>query len=136
MRCFLEKVFDYDPMDPLKRLLITDIIVQNPESGKMVTVKCLWDTGASGTCITPAVVNKLALKPISAVLAQSANSSDRLGMYLVNIDLGPVAFNGLAVAGLIGVPGQVADVFLGMDVIGRGELHLTHRDGKLVLHWE
>jgi predicted aspartyl protease len=136
MRCFLEKEFDFDPMDPLKRLLITDIIVQNPETGKKVSLKCLWDTGASGTCITPAVVRELALKPISAVVAQSANSSDRLGMYLVNIDLGPTAFNGLAVAGLVGIPGQVADVFLGMDVIGRGEMHLTHRKGKLVLHWE
>lgn len=136
MKFSLEKEFDYDPTDPLKRLLITDIIIENPETQKRMTARCLWDTGASGTCITPAVVKELGLKPISAVLAQSANSSDRLGMYLVNIDLGPSGFNGLPVAGLIGVPHQVADVFLGMDVIGRGELHLTHRNGKLVLHWD
>lgn len=136
MKFSLEKEFDYDPMDPLKRLLITDINVKNPETGRKMTARCLWDTGASGTCVTPAVIRELGLKPISAVLAQSANSSDRLGIYLVDIDLGPAGFCGLSVAGLVGVPGQVADVFLGMDVIGRGEMHLTHRNGKLVLRWE
>lgn len=136
MKSFLEKEFEYNLTDPLKRLLITDAIVSNPETGKHMKIRCLWDTGASGTCVSHSVVKELGLKPISAVLAQAANSSDRLGIYLINIDLGPSAFNGLPVAGLLDVPNQVADVFLGMDVIGRGEMHLTHRNGKLVLRWE
>lgn len=136
MRCFLEKEFDYDPRDPRKRLLITDIQIENPVSHKSITASCLWDTGASGTCITPRVIRELELCPISSVLAQSANSSDRLGIYLVNIDLGPSAFEGIAVAGLMGYSEHVADVILGMDIIGRGDFHLTHRDGKLVLRWE
>ena len=96
----------------------------------------MWDTGATGTCISHSVVRELGLKPISAVVAQGANGSDRLSIYLINIDLGPSAFDHLPVAGLLDVPNQVADIILGMDIIGRGNLHLTHRNGKLLLRWE
>ena len=122
--------------DPIKRLIITDGTVSNPRTGQSMQVKIMWDTGASSTCIAHSVVNQLGLKPFSAVLAQSANSSDRLGMFFVNMDLGPSAFNDLPVAGLANSQRNVADVLLGMDIIGRGDMHLTHRDGKLVFRWE
>lgn len=136
MKSCLEKEFEYDLADPLKRLLITDAVVSNPENDKSMRVKCMWDTGATGTCISHSVVRELGLKPISAVVAQGANGSDRLSIYLINIDLGPSAFDHLPVAGLLDVPNQVADIILGMDIIGRGNLHLTHRNGKLLLRWE
>lgn len=136
MKCSLEEEFDYVLEDPLKRLIFTDVSVGNPTTSQSIKVRCLWDTGASGTCISQSVIDRLGLKPVSAVLAQSANSSDRLSIFLVDLDLGPSAYSGLPVAGLVGGQTPIADVILGMDVIGRGEMHLTHRDGKLVLRWE
>lgn len=132
----MEKELDYSFEDPLKRLIFTDATVRDPMTGKSMEVRCLWDTGASGTCISQTVISRLCLKPISAVMAQSANSYNRMGIFLIDLDLGPSAFNGVPVAGLVSGRTPVADIFLGMDIIGRGDMSLTHKNGKLVFHWE
>ena len=82
MKFFLEKEIDYSIEDPLKRLVFTDATIRNPMTGESMVVRCLWDTGASGTCISQSVINKLCLKPISAVIAQTANNIERMGIQI------------------------------------------------------
>ena len=55
--------------------LINDIKLSN--SGINISVKALWDTGATITFISPEVEMKLILKPFGQVLIYNASGDDR-----------------------------------------------------------
>ena len=92
---------------------------------------CIWDTGASGSVITAAVVAKCGLKPITMVKVQGAYGgiTDR-NVYLVNIGLP----NGVLLPGVQVTEGEMSgfDVLIGMDVITLGDFSVTNQNGNTV----
>lgn len=121
------------------RVLTSDISVSlpfDPSTGEPEPEKklftCIWDTGATGTVITPNVVTALNLKPTGkgrsyAVGLSGTVNESIVNTYLVNLYL-PNRVN------MIGVrvsEGSVlgGDVLLGMDIIGLGDFAVTNRDG-------
>ena len=96
------------------------------------TTKALWDTGATGTCISDAVVNTLNLKPISYTKMHTPSGESIKPMYLVDLILrNDVRVKDLKVLGS-DIGDQGLDVLIGMDIICRGDFAVSNHNGKTV----
>lgn len=90
----------------------------------------LWDTGASKSVISPAVVSALALTPVGTVNVSHAGGTSLSPTYLVNIGLpNRVGFAGILVSEFPSVGGAF-EAIVGMDIISLGDLSLTNVGGK------
>ncbi|MBI4165915.1 MAG: aspartyl protease family protein [Acidobacteria bacterium] len=94
-----------------------------------ISASALWDTGATGSSITPSVARELGLTPIGARMVNHAGGSSLSNTYLVNLHLP----NGV---GIVGVPvtelGETTlfGVIVGMDIIIRGDFAITNTNGQ------
>lgn len=87
----------------------------------------LWDTGATGSVISPNIVAVLGLTPVSHILSKSIHGIKWSPQYNVNILLpsGMVAKKVLAIEGdPIG-----CDMLIGMDIISKGDFVYSYNDG-------
>ncbi|HYH74889.1 MAG TPA: retroviral-like aspartic protease family protein [Candidatus Saccharimonadales bacterium] len=92
----------------------------------------IWDTGASGSVITQAVVDKLQLQPVSFTLVNTASEENvKSPVYLVDF----VLPNGVVLQGLRVTLGKLANaqVLIGMDVINVGDLSITNNKNCTVM---
>ena len=104
--------------------------------GASVIVKeyiALWDTGATGSCISKQIINDLNLKPINIVKTHHAGGTSFVNLYLVNILLP----NGVMIGNVKVTEAQLVEsdagndpermhILIGMDVIGNGDLAVTN----------
>ena len=93
--------------------------------------KAIWDTGATGSCISERVATECGLVPIGVSENSTAGGILLSNRYLVNIYLpNRVAFQEHPVSEvrLLG-----ADVLIGMDVIGLGDFVVTNFEGKTTM---
>ena len=104
---------------------------QNPPSPipTLVATSTLWDTGATGSAITPSLVAKLGLISTGTAIVNHAGGSSQCNTYLVNLYLP----NRVAIAGVYVT--ECADtaqfgVILGMDVIVQGDFSITNSGGR------
>lgn len=104
---------------------ISNINEKNPPNEKW---KSLWDTGATNTVITPNVVKKLNLKPVSVKEAATPQGRYKAYVYYINLYLP----NGVIFPNLLVMEGQPAgcDILIGMDVIGKGDFAVSNYQGK------
>jgi len=87
----------------------------------------LWDTGATNSAITQAVVDKCGLKATGITQVQGVHGLQQAETYLVNVWLpNKVMFMSLRVTK--GEMGGV-DVLIGMDVIAVGDFSVTNCQG-------
>ena len=96
-----------------------------PESVMMKFDKALWDTGASNTVITDAIVQKLNLIPIDKTTISTANGPRESDVYLVNVGLP----NRVIIPSVLVTHGDIlgADALIGMDIIHRGDFAVTNK---------
>jgi predicted aspartyl protease len=89
----------------------------------------VWDTGATNSMITQAVVDKCGLVPISTTtIAHALGTTSDVEVFLVNIRLpNKVGFPGLRVAKAVLSQG---DVLIGMDIINQGDFAVTNVGGS------
>ena len=104
--------------------MVLDPFLFNPEMTALADIaNALVDTGATKTCIGLDVVAKLELSPIRTERIDTVtNGDEEVGVYQILVSLCPDHFMSLEV---YGVPNPKAEaVIIGMDVIGRGDLHI------------
>ena len=112
----------------IQRKLINSAVV---ESGKdHVPVRAQWDTGATGTCISKELANKLKLVPTGLVNVHTPSGIGTMNKYMINLVLNnEVRFVNLSVMDSeIGKQG--IDVLIGMDIISNGDFAVSNYDGK------
>lgn len=92
--------------------------------------QAIWDTGATGSVISPKVVQALNLQPITMQYVQDANSKRLVNVYLIALYLpNNIIFGSIKVTEAnLGSGGP--DVLIGMDVIAHGDFALTCKGGK------
>lgn len=102
-----------------------------PDSVMMKFSQALWDTGASNTVITNAVVQKLNLIPIDKTIISTANGQKESDVYLVNVGLP----NRVIIPSVRVTHGDIlgADALIGMDIICRGDFAVTNKFGRTVM---
>ena len=112
--------------------MVLDPFMFNQELTALADIaNALIDTGASKTCIGLDVVEKLQLTPIRTEAIDTATSgNEEVGVYELLLSLYPGHFLPIEV---YGIPNPKSEaVIIGMDVIGKGDLHIwcdgqTHR---------
>lgn len=117
--------------------LVTDIQVlpafdpaNPPPSPAVFATKALWDTGASKSCISPKVVAALSLASTGTAQVFHAGGAGTTPTYVVNFQLpNRVGAAGVLVSEFPSM-GNNFEVLVGMDIIGLGDLALTHVGGK------
>ena len=99
-----------------------------PES-RMRPFQAIWDTGATNSMISTAVVDYCGLELSGFTQVNQIQDSYRAATYIVDIELP----NGLVVSDVRVAEGSmlgVEDVLIGMDIIGFGDFAITHPNGN------
>lgn len=112
----------------IERKLSSEITVQKDE--KTYKTIALWDTGASGTCISQDVINELALNPSGCVDMATPSGSSKANTYILDLLLP----NHVKVKDLIVIGSEIGKqrigVLVGMDVITKGDFAVSNYEGK------
>jgi hypothetical protein len=97
---------------------------------KINNKKGLWDTGATGSVLTAAVVSELGLIPTGSTMVVTAGGTEQTNTYLVNIYLpNYVCVPGVPVSETKHIVGDF-DVIIGMDIISKGDFAVTNYNSK------
>lgn len=97
-------------------------------------VRALWDTGATGSVITPEQARRLGLIPASQKQVMGVHGPRLQNVYLVDIYLWPERIRIAAVEVTeSGDHKHDFDIIIGMDVITLGDLAITSAEGKTAL---
>ena len=111
--------------------LITDAFIEY--NNHTLPIKALWDTGATGTCISPNVVAQLGMIPTGKGTSHTASGVATVNTYLANIILP----NHVRVTDVSMIDANIGtngfDVLIGMDIIGMGDFCVSNLRGKTVL---
>lgn len=112
----------------IQRKLINSAVVESEK--EHVPVKAQWDTGATETCISKELANKLKLIPTGLVNVHTPSGIGTMNKYMINLVLNnEVRFVNLSVMDSeIGKQG--IDVLIGMDIISNGDFAVSNYDGK------
>ncbi len=88
----------------------------------------VWDTGATNTVISAAVIEALNLKPIEKTQLEGVGGIMDSSVYKINIYLE----NNVEFIGIEALSGDIGDydLIIGMDMITLGDFVLSNKDGK------
>lgn len=136
MALVVERRIPFDIGVPERMMVVTPVLVENPYTRERRTYLAVWDTGATGTCITHKVVMELNLKKygsatVSAMIDWGKRIVYEADFYIEKIDVHYVkpaemdAYN------------DGIDVAIGMDIIGNGDFSLTRQtDGSIRMRFQ
>lgn len=94
---------------------------------QIVQFDAIWDTGATNSCVSQAVIDACGLLPIGMAQVHGVQGTSDEEVFLANIYLPlGVAFTGIRVTRgkLLG-----ADILIGMDIINQGDFAVTNVGG-------
>ena len=98
-------------------------------NGYTLDGQALWDTGATNTCISTSVVEKLHLIATGEGTIKTPSGSDKRGTYLVDIILP----NNVTVPQVMvfdtEIGNQGLDMLIGMDIISQGDFAISNYQG-------
>lgn len=110
--------------------LTNEVVIQN--GSKSETAFALWDTGATGTCISKKMVTLLSLIPTGMKNIQTPSGSSQVHTYLVNIVLpNNVIIKNVEVCDSE-IGDQGFDILIGMDIITQGDFAVSNLNNKTV----
>ncbi len=114
--------------DGLARQLVNAVLIMS--QGHEVSARALWDTGASGTCISKGVIDELGLIPTGKVEMSTPSGKQDMNTYLVDL----VLQNNVRVTDVIVCESEIGDqgfgALIGMDIINLGDFAVSNKDGK------
>lgn len=106
------------------RHLRTDVVISTGD--KVLNGIALWDTGATSSCISQNVINKMCLIATGRMNVLTPQGSMQVGTYLVDIFLpNKVLIKDVSVCGS-NIDNQNLDMLIGMDIISLGDFAITH----------
>lgn len=112
----------------IQKKLINAAVVES--SNGIVPVKAQWDTGATATCISKKLVDKLNLLPTGKVKVSTPSGTGIMNKYIINLILN----NEVRIQNLIVMDSEIGnqgiDVLIGMDIISIGDFAVSNYKGK------
>jgi len=112
--------------------LLTEAHVFNISNGtdkEGVKITALWDTGATGSAITPDLAQKMNLVPIDRIKVTGVNNTSIVDVAKVSIGL-PNMVMVEEVNVMICNLNQGFDLIIGMDIILLGDFSISNGEGK------
>lgn len=125
--------FAFKQDNPLlvNRLVTEAVIFPVPIDSKRkpVTVMALWDTGATGSVITPRVSKALSLAPINRRTVTGVNNTSIVDVVRISVGLpNKVMIEAINVS-VCNLTEDI-DMLIGMDIILTGDLSISNAGGK------
>ena len=111
------------------------IKVQNPFTGKDEMTSGIWDTGATNSCISKNLAEKLELKPIQRTTVLGVHGSQEVNVYLIKLTLPNenIQINAsVTECNELSADGKIC-LLIGMDVITKGDFCVTNFNGNTVM---
>lgn len=113
-----------------KRKIINSVIAINSITNLTMPAIALWDTGATGTCISKELVQKLKLQPIGMQQIQTPSGTAIVNQYKMHIVLNnEVVIQDVSVIDSE-IGNQNIDVLIGMDIITLGDFGISNYENK------
>lgn len=113
--------------DCLQRKLLNSAVVEFGNS--FYPVKAQWDTGATGTCISKQLVEKMNLVPTGHMKVQTPSGTGLMNTYVINLILN----NEVRILELQVMDSEIGnqgiDILIGMDVISFGDFAVSNYGG-------
>lgn len=104
------------------------------KNGLEIKINAVWDTGASGSCISKNVANQLKLIPVGMSSHNTAAGTIDCYDYIVDITLpNNVCIKNLRVSDFMGGPNL--DALIGMDIISAGDFSITNANENTVVSY-
>jgi len=101
-------------------------------NGNNLSVKALWDTGATGTCVSTDVVKNLSMTPTGKKNISTPSGTKKVDTFLVDIVLpNRVGVRGVEVC-QTEIGNQGIGVLIGMDIILLGDFAVSNYNGETV----
>lgn len=94
-----------------------------------IKTRALWDTGASKSVIAASLARSLGLTPVSTREVHHGDGKSMRHVYMVNFDLPNAVHVGGVLATEFPPSHDHFSVLVGMDVMGLGDMALTHVGG-------
>ena len=91
-----------------------------------IPVKAQWDTGATGTCISKELVDKLNLLPIGMVNMHTPSGIGTMNKYMINLILN----NEVIIQNLSVMDSEIGKQGIGMDIISLGDFAISNYESK------
>lgn len=114
--------------EKIQKRLISSAVVES--SSNVIPVKAQWDTGATGTCISKELVDKLNLLPTGKVKVSTPSGIGTMNKYIINLILN----NEVRIPNLIVMDSEIGkqgiDVLIGMDIISIGDFAVSNFEGR------
>ena len=116
-----------------KRNGLTNAIISKIEiraNHRSIKVNAVWDTGATGSCISKNVAQVLGLIPVGFAESNTANGKTLSNEYIVDIAFpeDSLILENMRVRDFSG--GPHIDMLIGMDIIIRGDFSITNANNK------
>ncbi|MCM1031568.1 MAG: retropepsin-like domain-containing protein [Oscillibacter sp.] len=131
--------FTYTESHPnFRNEIITSVMVSLPisegdtiksDDKRLIGATALWDTGASNCVITPDLVKKLGISPISVANCNHAGGESVVNVYMINVYLpNHIALPNVRVSECADQAGRFG-MIIGMDVIASGDFAISSASG-------
>ena len=117
----------------LARELVNEVKLSKPlPNAKTILTRALWDTGATGSAITPSVVKKLNLSPTGVTTVKGVGSESQRSTYLIHLHLpNRMVVGPLKVTECDELKADKSvGILVGMDVIGIGDFAVSNYNGR------
>jgi len=93
------------------------------------SVSALWDTGATGSCISKGLARHLGLKPIDMCIVRGVGGTSSSNVYLIDVLLpSNVIINNVRVSEFL--DNGAFGIIIGMDIITLGDFAISNKNGK------
>jgi predicted aspartyl protease len=114
----------------LLNVLISDIQALVPNNLNGLSIKAIWDTGATGSVITKNVAQQLGLVPTGKSQVHTANGTAIQNTYTIDIILAnSVRIQGIVATEVDALSGG-CEALIGMDIITLGDFSITNHKGN------
>lgn len=112
-----------------------DVGVFNPYNGSLEKTSGIWDTGATNSCISKSLAQKLGLQPVQRASVRGVHGEEEVNVYLVVIVL---PNDNIKIAVPVTECDELSEdgtacLLIGMDVITKGDFCITNLNGKTVM---
>lgn len=114
-------------------MIVTPIVVVNPQSGERCAIRAMWDTGSRYCLISESLCRHLRLKfdTVKKVVTVNSSSHHRAGVVSVALcdDASAVPVSAILMPD---IPGGMFEFVIGMNFIKKGEMLLSFKDHETV----
>lgn len=136
MALVYERTVPFDISIPREMLIVTPVVIGNPNTGRKKEYLAMWDTGSTGTCITSRVAAALELEWKGWSDAIGMTGSKPVSVFEADVFIDSIDFNFVKAREMVDFNDGL-NVVIGMDIIGNGDFSLTRQtDGSIRMRFQ